>query len=68
MGGHVGLESWLERDHVMVLDFDPAVVGIASQPFWLFWADDRGGQGPSHAPDYFARRADGRRWWSTVGR
>jgi hypothetical protein len=32
-GGHVGYESWLERDHVMALDFDPSVVGIASQPF-----------------------------------
>ncbi|MGE2818047.1 hypothetical protein ACQI5H_23320 [Mycobacterium heidelbergense] len=29
---HVGYESLLERDHVMVLDFDPAAVGIASQP------------------------------------
>ena len=26
-GGHVGFESWLERDHVMALDFDAAVVG-----------------------------------------
>ncbi|WP_245714634.1 hypothetical protein [Micromonospora inyonensis] len=33
VGRHVGYESWLERDHVMLLDFDPAVVGIASQPF-----------------------------------
>src|SRR4051812_28633615 len=32
---HVGYESWLERDHLMLLDFDPEVVGIASQPFWL---------------------------------
>jgi hypothetical protein len=53
----VGFESWLERDHVL-LDFDPAVSGIASQPFWLFWtAED--GRGRSHAPDYFARRRDG---------
>jgi hypothetical protein len=56
--GHVGYESWLERDHVMWLDFDPAVVGIASQPFWLSWtAAD--GKGVAHAPDFFARRADG---------
>jgi hypothetical protein len=33
---HVGYESWLERDHLMLLDYDPDVVGIASQPFWLF--------------------------------
>ena len=28
-GGHVGFESWMERDHLMALDFDPTVVGIA---------------------------------------
>jgi hypothetical protein len=57
-GGHVGFESWLERDHLLALDFDPSVTGIASQPFWLRWT---GGDGVrvSHAPDYFARRADG---------
>lgn len=57
-GGHVGFESWLERDHLMALDFDPAVTGIVSQPFWLHWTDEAGGR-VSHAPDYFARRADG---------
>jgi len=57
-GGHVGFESWLERDHLLALDFDPVVTGIASQPFWLRWADATGGR-VSHAPDYFARRADG---------
>ena len=56
-GGHVGYESWLERDHLTVLDFDPAIVGIASQPFWLHWHDGR--RRRRHAPDYFARRADG---------
>jgi hypothetical protein len=39
-GAHVGFESWLERDHLMALDFDPAVVGIASQPFRLHWTDN----------------------------
>jgi hypothetical protein len=58
VGAHVGFESWLERDHAMLLDFDPAVVGIASQPFWLRWTDGDG-KSVSHAPDYFARRADG---------
>ena len=57
-GDHVGFESWLERDHVMVMDFDPAIVGIASQPFWLHWQDE-GGRAWRHAPDFFARRADG---------
>jgi hypothetical protein len=57
VGRHVGYESWLERDHVMLLDFDPTVVGIASQPFWLRWpAGDRARR---HLPDYFARTADG---------
>ncbi|MFH8625539.1 TnsA-like heteromeric transposase endonuclease subunit [Streptomyces vietnamensis] len=58
VGGHIGYESWLERDHVMLLDFDPSVVGISSQPFWLFWQSEAG-RGVSHAPDYFARREDG---------
>jgi hypothetical protein len=57
-GGHVAFESWLERDHVMLLDFDPAVTGIASQPFWLRWQDQAGAR-VSHVPDFFARRSDG---------
>ncbi len=58
MGCHVGYESWLERDHLMLLDFDPGVVAVASQPFWLFWNNEQG-KVRSHAPDYFARLADG---------
>lgn len=54
----VGYESWVERDTLISLDFDPAVAGIASQPFWLFWTDTAG-KPRSHAPDYFARLADG---------
>lgn len=57
MGGHVGFESWVERDHLVGLDFDRAVTGIASQPFWLYWA--QGGTARKHAPDFFARLADG---------
>ncbi len=57
MDAHVGFESWLERDVAMMLDFDPEVVTFSSQPFWLTWAQD-GGQ-RRHAPDYFARLADG---------
>src|ERR1700682_4663003 len=57
-GGHVGYESWLERDHVLALDFDPSVIGIASQPFWLHWTD-AAGKALSHAPDFFARRPPG---------
>ncbi|MFF5363370.1 TnsA-like heteromeric transposase endonuclease subunit [Streptomyces scabiei] len=58
VGGHIGYESRLERDHVMLLDFDPTVVGVSSQPFWLFCASEKG-EGVSHAPDYFTRRDDG---------
>ncbi|MFJ1834462.1 TnsA-like heteromeric transposase endonuclease subunit [Streptomyces sp. NPDC088175] len=57
-GGHVGYESWLERDRLILLDFAPDVVGIASQPFWLHWREE--GEGRRHAPDYFVRLADGR--------
>jgi hypothetical protein len=57
-GCHVGFESWLERDHLMLMDFDPAVTAIVSQPFWLSWTD-AAGKRRRHAPDYFARRADG---------
>ncbi|MDX3852115.1 TnsA-like heteromeric transposase endonuclease subunit [Streptomyces sp. AK02-01A] len=58
VSGHIGYESWLERDHVMLLDFDPSVTGLSSQPFWLFWTAENG-KAISHAPDYFARRQDG---------
>ncbi|MCX4905488.1 TnsA-like heteromeric transposase endonuclease subunit [Streptomyces sp. NBC_00878] len=42
----------------MLLDSDPSVVGISSQPFWLFWWSDAD-KGVPHAPDYFARRENG---------
>ena len=42
----------------MLIDFDPTVSGIASQPLWLRWTGDDGRR-VSHAPDYFVRRADG---------
>ena len=57
-GEHVGHESWLERDRLMALDADPEVVGVAAQPMWLRWAAESG-RLVRHAPDYFARRADG---------
>jgi hypothetical protein len=56
-GRHVGYESWLERDHTMLLDFDPGVVGYSSQPFWSHWHDGR--RGRRHAPDFFVRLIDG---------
>ena len=57
VGGHVGVESWLERDEAMALDFDTTVTSFAPQPFWLFWP--AAGRVRSHAPDFFARRVDG---------
>ena len=57
-GEHVGHESWLERDRLMALDADPEVVGVAAQPMWLRWTEESG-RPVRHAPDYFARRADG---------
>jgi hypothetical protein len=56
-GRHVGYESWLERDHLMLLDFDPAVTAVGSQPFWLHWSGGR--RSRRHAPDFFARLAGG---------
>jgi hypothetical protein len=56
-GRHVGYESWLERDHAMMLDFDLRVTAFSSQPFWLRWA--QAGRARRHVPDYFARLADG---------
>ncbi|MEO3747320.1 TnsA-like heteromeric transposase endonuclease subunit [Plantactinospora sp. B5E13] len=57
-GEHVGFESWLERDRLMLLDADPDVVSVSSQPFWLCWQDED--ERPvRHAPDYFVRRRDG---------
>lgn len=56
-GGHVGFESWAERDVVMMLDFDPDVVAVSAQPFWLCWTGEAGVR--RHVPDFFARLADG---------
>lgn len=52
------MSPWLERDRLMALDADPEVVGVAAQPMWLRWTGESG-RLVRHAPDYFARRADG---------
>jgi hypothetical protein len=49
--------SRLERDHAMLMDFDPQVAGLVSQPFRLFRPGRRGRLG--HVPDFFARLSDG---------
>jgi hypothetical protein len=59
LGRRVGFESWLARDHLLALDFDPDVVDIVSQPFWLVWRDGQGKQ-RRHAPDFLVRRTGGR--------
>lgn len=55
---HIPFESLLERDALIALDFDPAVVGISAQPVALLWPhgtpDHR-----HHVPDFFARQRDG---------
>jgi hypothetical protein len=56
-GRHVGFESWLERDHMMLLDFSPRVRAFSAQPFWLLWSS--GGRSRRHAPDIFVRLAGG---------
>lgn len=57
VGRRIGFESWVERDHLVALDFDPAAVDIVSQPFWLVWhgAD---GKRRRHAPDFLVRLED----------
>ena len=42
----------------MALDADPDVAAVASQPMWLHWVSESG-EARRHAPDFFARRADG---------
>jgi hypothetical protein len=42
----------------MLMDFDPDVVAVSSQPFWLRWSDGKG-RSRRHAPDFFARRVGG---------
>ncbi len=40
MSGHVVYESRLELARIMLADFDPAVAGLAAQPFLLTGPDD----------------------------
>ena len=54
---HVAFRSWVERDNLMVLDFETDVVAIAAQPFTLLWQVR--GRERRHTPAFFARRSDG---------
>jgi hypothetical protein len=57
MGAHLGYESLLEQDRLLLADFDDGVQGIACQPLWL-----RGPDGPktvNHVPDILLEHTDG---------
>jgi hypothetical protein len=56
VGRRVGFESWVERDHLVALDFDPSVTGIVSQPFCLLWPGES--KTRRHAPDFLVRLDD----------
>ncbi|CAM4366847.1 TnsA-like heteromeric transposase endonuclease subunit [Nocardia ninae] len=56
-GSHIGYESWVERDWLMMFDSSPEVSGVGSQPFRLSWR--AGGSVKQHVPDYFLRLRDG---------
>ena len=55
-GAHVVYESRLELARLLIADFDPAVVAIAAQPFWL--RAQAGGRMRRHVPDFFLVRDD----------
>ncbi|MGP3913882.1 TnsA-like heteromeric transposase endonuclease subunit [Nonomuraea sp. 10N515B] len=57
VANHIGYESWVERDHLVALDFDPAVTTIVSQPLWLLWFAR--GKIRRHAPDFLVQTAGG---------
>lgn len=53
----VGYESLLERDRLWLADFDPTVLGIASQPLWMSGRD--GGVLRRHVPDFLLKTDTG---------
>ena len=57
MSGHVVYESRLELARIMLADFDPAVAGLAAQPFLLTGPD--GGRDRRHVPDLLLAGGDG---------
>lgn len=56
-GRHHWFESLYEKSALLVLDRDPSVVDMATQPFKLRW----GRLGMTHFPDFLIRRSDGSR-------
>lgn len=55
-GAHISYESRFERQHLILLDFDPRVVAVAGQPFRLHFA--RSTAPYRHVPDLFVRHVD----------
>lgn len=53
---HVAFQLWAQRDRLIMLDFDPSVVAVASRPFCLEWTSNSGAH--RRVPDYFARSTD----------
>jgi len=51
----IGFESLLEREAIMLLDFDPTVAVIVAQPFALLWPKSAS----HHFPDLLVRHVDG---------
>lgn len=56
-GRHHWFESLYEKMALTALDRDPAVTGIATQPFAILWASPK----KEHIPDILVERADGSR-------
>ena len=57
-GGHVEFESLLEREALMVADFDVDVVAVAVQPLAFLWPRQIEGS-TYHVPDFFVRLSNG---------
>jgi hypothetical protein len=55
-GKHVWYESLLERDRLLLADYDQGVVGIAAQPMWLVGKDN--GVTRRHVPDLLLALSD----------
>lgn len=56
-GELIDYESYLERQHLVLLDFDPDITAMAGQPLLLEGIDDEGAW--QHVPDIFARTREG---------
>jgi hypothetical protein len=54
---HLGYESLLERDRLLLADFDPTARWLACQPFWLCGPD--GSAFRRHVPDILLEHRDG---------